>query len=193
MCCWFAVRVLTFSALFLRPWRMPGTSDLLLQPSHHQCALLGYQDNEWNLHRYYAANAPVYQVDILDTNTMTFHGGVSLCSQATLSSHHALLKRPCIYGVVHHLTYMHGFACFCTGRQYSSNSFGCSPVAVQSVCMPLQQPSHLCRSIRHCAASVPRRFYPHGFWRHMDRWHQPSGARLSLPVNLDLMAPAAIL
>ena len=25
--------------------------------------------------RYYGANAPVYQVDILDTNTMTFHGG----------------------------------------------------------------------------------------------------------------------
>lgn len=28
-----------------------------------------------SLCRYYAANAPVYQVDILDTNTMTFVGG----------------------------------------------------------------------------------------------------------------------
>ena len=31
-----------------------------------------------SLRRYYAANAPVYQVDILDTTTMTFVGGESL-------------------------------------------------------------------------------------------------------------------
>ena len=32
-------------------------------------------DGEGSLCRYYGANAPVYQVDILDTNTVTFHGG----------------------------------------------------------------------------------------------------------------------
>ena len=44
-----------------------------------------------SLCRYYGANAPVYQVDILDTNTMTFHGGELLPMLPTHSAHIVLL------------------------------------------------------------------------------------------------------
>ena len=51
----------------------------------------GQTSDSVTLCRYYGANAPVYQVDILDTNTMTFHGGELISLEPTPSAHTLLL------------------------------------------------------------------------------------------------------
>ena len=48
--------------------------------------------------RYYAANAPVYQVDILDTNTMTFHGGKLIPVTLTPFAHIVLPLVKAVWG-----------------------------------------------------------------------------------------------
>ena len=113
-------------------------------------------DCEKFLCRYYGANAPVYQVDILDTNTMTFHGGersyhlyllplltvcFSLSGHTRATAADALLQSSLYAGSIDRLMFH-------------------------------------CRGAGYCATPVSWRGHPDSFGRHLDWRHKPSGARL---------------